>query len=58
VSYYEPEPILLVGKGFYPSVQWDIPREEVPEFKSKFDEEFEKKKIARENEIKRSQLMA
>ena len=48
VGYFEPEPIIIIGKPFYPAILANIPRAEVEEFKNKFDIEFQKKKTERE----------
>lgn len=58
VGYFEPEPITITGKGFYPAILSNMPRVDIPEFKNSFDTEFEKKKNEREQQLKRQQLMA
>jgi len=58
VGYFEPEPITITGKGYYPAVLLDIPRGENPNFKERFEIDFKKKKLERENTLKRQQLMA
>lgn len=58
VGYFEPESITLTAKGFYPAVLLNVPRAENKEFRTRFDDEFEKKKNERETQIKRAQLLA
>ena len=53
VGYFEPEPLTITGKGYYPSILMSLPRQENPDFTHRFDKEFEKKKLDRENTLKR-----
>lgn len=58
VGYFEPDPITITGKGYYGAILTNIPRIETKEFRTKLDEEFEKKKLERESQKKRMELMA
>jgi hydrocephalus-inducing protein len=53
VGYFEPEPVTITGKGVYPSILMNIPRQEDTEFSKQLESEFEKKKQERENTLKR-----
>jgi len=53
VGYFEPEPVTITGKGFYPAILMNVPRVDIPEFRNVFDAEFEKKKNEREAMLKR-----
>lgn len=58
VGYFEPDTITLTGKGFYPAIHVALDKLNTPEYKVKFDEEFEKKRNDRELQLKRAQLIA
>lgn len=48
IGYFEPESITISAKGYYPAILVNLDRTEIPEYKAKYDEEFEKKKNERE----------
>lgn len=48
VGYFEPDNITLTGRGFYPAILVNLDKIDPPEYKAKFDDEFEKKKHERE----------
>ena len=53
VGYFEPEPITITGKAYYPAILMNMPRKEDPVFQKKYQDEFDKKKLERENILKR-----